>query len=161
MFPFPTHPSDVITLSETDRSRLYMFIHTGQQSARARTRVQVLLKLGDGWCLAEVCRAFDVCRNTALNVRARFTEGGVDAVLRHKQQARYRQALTGQQQAHLIAIACSKVPDGHDHWTLRMLANKAVELGFVEKVSPETIRALLKKTRSSPGNIGTGVFPRS
>ena len=49
---FPAHPSDVITLSETDRSRLCMFIHTGQQSARARTRVQVLLKLGDGWSLA-------------------------------------------------------------------------------------------------------------
>ena len=105
-------PSDEIALSETDRSRLYMFIHSGQQSARARTRAQVLLKLGDGWTLAEVCRAFDVCRNTVVAVRARFSEGGVDAVLRHKQQARYRQALTGAQQAHLIAVACSKVPDG-------------------------------------------------
>jgi len=152
--------SDEIALSETDRSRLYMFLHSGQQSARARTRAQVLLKLGNGWSLAEVCRAFDVCRNTVVNVRARFAEGGVDAVLRHKRQAHYRQALTGQQQAHLIAIACSKVPDGHDHWTLRMLAGKAVELGFVETISPETIRALLKKTSSSPGNIGTGASPR-
>jgi transposase len=156
----PSGSIDQITLSDTDRSRLYMFIHSGQQSARARTRAQVLLKLGEGWSLAEVCRAFDVCRNTVLNVRARFAEGGVDAVLRHKRQARYRQALTGPQQAHLIAIACSKIPDGHDHWTVRMLANKAVELGFVETISPETIRALLKKTRSSPGNIGTGAFRR-
>jgi transposase len=156
----PIGSSDQLALSETDRSRLYMFIHSGQQSARARTRAQVLLKLGEGWNLAEICRAFDVCRNTVLNVRARFAEGGVDAVLRHKRQARYRQALTGAQQAHLIAIACSKVPDGHDHWTVRMLANKAVELGFVEKVSPETIRAVLKKTRSSPGNIGTGASRR-
>src|SRR5215469_13882968 len=137
--------SDEIALSETDRSRLYMFTHSGQHSARARTRAQVLLKLGDGWSLAEVCRAFDVCRNTVLNVRARFADGGVDAVLCHKRQARYRQALTGPQQAHLVAIACSKVPDGHDHWTLRMLANQAIELGFVEKISPETIRAVLKK----------------
>ncbi len=74
--------------------------------------------------------------------------------------ARYRQALTGTQQAHLIAIACSTVPDGHDHWTLRMLAGKAVELGFVEKISPETIRAILKKTSSSPGDIGSGASPR-
>jgi transposase len=137
-----------------------MFIHSGLQSARARTRAQVLLKLVDAWSLAAVCRAFDVCRNTVVNVRARFAEGGVEAVLRHQRQTHYRQALTGQQQAHLIAIACSKVPDGHDHWTLRMLANKAVELGFVEKISPETIRALLKKTRSSPGSIGSGAFPR-
>lgn len=157
----PARSSDEIVLSEIDRSRLYTFLHSGQQCARARTRAQVLLNLGEGWSLAGVCRAFDVCRNTVLNVRARFAEGGVDAVLRHKRQTRYRQALTGQQQAHLIAIACSKVPDGHDHWTMRMLAKKAVELGFVKKISPETIRALLEKTHSSPGNTGTGAFPRS
>ncbi len=93
-------------------------------------------------------------------MRARFVEGGVDAVLRHKRQVRYRQALTGSQQAHLIAIACSPIPDGHDHWTLRMLAGKAVELGFVEKISPETIRALLKKTNSSRGATGSGASPR-
>src|SRR5713101_2527180 len=141
---------DVLVLSKTDRSRLHTFIHTGHASARARTRAQVLLKQGDGWSLPEVCRAFDVCRNTVVRVRTRIAEGGVDAVLSEQRQARYRQALTGSQQAHLIAIACSKVPDGHDHWTLRMLANQAVELGFVETISPETIRALLKKTRSSP-----------
>jgi len=138
--------SDLIVLTDLDRSRLQTFVHVGHESARARTRAQVALKLGEGWSLAETCRAFDVCRNTVLNVRARFAEGGVDAVLRHKRQDRYRQALSGSQQAHLVAIACSPVPDGHDHWTLRLLAGKAVELGFVEKVSPETIRALLKKT---------------
>jgi hypothetical protein len=139
--------SNQITLAETDRSRLYTCIHTGRTSARVRTRAQVLLKLGEGWSLAEICRAFDVCRNTAVRVRTRFAEGGVDAVLSEHRQTHYRQALTGSQQAHLIAVACSPVPDGHEHWTLRMLAGKAVELGFVEKISPETIRALLKKTR--------------
>jgi transposase len=138
--------SDQIVLSETDRSRLQTFVHSGQQSARARTRAQVMLKLGEGWSLADICRAFDVCRNTVVTVRQRFEEGGVDAVVRHKRQVRYRQALSGSQQAHLIAISCSPVPDGHDHWTLRLLAGKAVELGFVEHISPETIRALLKKT---------------
>jgi transposase len=102
--------------------------------------------LGEGWSLVEVCRAFDVCRNTVVRVRTRFAEDGVDAVLSEQRQSRYRAALSGTQQAHLIAIACSPIPDGHDHWTLRMLAGKAVELGFVEKISPETIRALLKKT---------------
>ena len=153
-------PSDQIVLSEVDRSRVQTFVHLGHESARARTRAQVLLKLGEGWGLAEVCRAFDVCRNTVLNVRARFEEGGVDAVLRHKRQVRYRQALSGSQQAHLIAIACSPVPDGHDHWTVRLLAGKAIELGFVEHISPETIRALLKKTSSSPGGTVSGASPR-
>jgi transposase len=144
--PAPTSAHDRITLSETDRSRLHTCIHTGRTTARIRTRAQVLLKLREGWSLGEVCRAFDVCRNTAVRVRTRFAEGGVDAVLSEKRQTRYRQALTGSQQAHLIAISCSPVPDGHDHWTLPMLAGKAVELGFVEKISPETIRTLLKRT---------------
>jgi hypothetical protein len=165
---------DQITLSETDRSRLYTFVHSGQANARARIRAQVLLKLGEGGSLVEVCRAFDVGRTTAIAVRARFADGGVDAgesmrgsrcggvdaVVRHKRQVRYRQALSGSQQAHRIAIACGPVPDGHDHWTLRMLAGKAVELGFVEKVSPETIRALSKKTRSSPGDTASGASRR-
>jgi hypothetical protein len=138
--------SDQITLSEIDRSRLQTCIHTGRTSARVRTRAQVLLKLSAGWNLAEVCRAFDMCRNTAVRVRTRFAAGGVDAVLSEERQTRYRQALTGAQKAHLIVVACSPVVDGHDHWTLRMLAGKAVELGFVETISPETIRALLKRT---------------
>ncbi len=112
--------SDQIVLSETDHSRLQTFVHSGQHSARARTRARVLLKLGEGWSLAEACRDFDVCRNTVIAVRARFAEGGVDAVVCHKRQARYRQALSGSQQAHLIAAACSPVSNGHDHWTLRL-----------------------------------------
>jgi hypothetical protein len=64
--------------------------------------------------------------------------------------------LAGGQAAHLIAIACSPVPTGHDHWTVRLLAGKAVELGFVASISPETIRQLLKKTNSSPGNTSSG-----
>ena len=153
-------PSDQIELSETDRARLYTCIHTGHTAARGRTRAQVLLKLGEGWSLAEVCRAFDICRNTAVRVRMRFAEGGVDAAHSERRQMRYRQALTGSQQAHLIAISCSPVPDGHGHWTLRMLAGKAIELGFVEYISPETIRALLKKTSSSLGDTGNGAFRR-
>jgi hypothetical protein len=105
-----------------------------------------MLKRGEGWSLPDICRAFDMSCNTAVTVRQRFEEGCVDAVVRHKRQVRYRQALSGSQQAHLIAISCSPVPDGHDHWTLPRLAGKAVELGFVEHISPETIRALLKKT---------------
>ena len=109
---FPTHPSDVITLSETDRSRLQTFVHRGQESARRRTRAQVLLKLGEGWSLEAVCAAFDVCRNTAVRVRQRFQEGGVDTVLTDQRQERYRQALTGPQQVHLIAVPAARSPMG-------------------------------------------------
>lgn len=150
----------LVSLSDTDRSRLHLVVHRGHTAARIRTRAQVLLKLGEGWGEAEICAAFEVCRNTVVRVRARFAEGGVDAVLTEKRQERRRAALSGAQAAHLIAIACSQAPEGHDHWTLRMLAGKAAELGFVERISPETIRALLRRTSSSRGSTASGASQR-
>ena len=150
----PTPP--LLSLSDDDRDRLYVCVHRGHTSARTRTRAQVLLKRGAGWSEAETCSAFDVCLNTVKRVRQRFAEGGVEAVLTDKRQERRRQALTGTQQAHLIALACSAAPEGHDHWTLRLLAGQAVELGYVTRISPETIRALLRRTNSSRGSIGSG-----
>lgn len=158
--PTSLSTAPTVALSEVDRARLHTVVHRGHTSARTRTRAQVLLKLGDGWSDLAVGNAFDVCRNTVKRVRARFLEGGVDAVLTDKVQERRHQALSGAQQAHLIAIACSPVPEGHDHWTLRLLAGKAVELGFVASISPETIRALLRRTSSSRGSISNGASRR-
>ncbi len=150
------HPIPV-TLSETDRASLQTFIHAGKANARTFTRARVLLKAAEGWTDAEICEALDISRNTSIRVRQMYLEGGLEAVLRDKRQEKRRQALTGGQAAHLIAVACTPVPNGHDHWTVRLLAGKAVELGFVESISPETIRQLLKKTSSSPGNTSNGV----
>src|SRR5881227_2170954 len=153
------HPIS-IRLSESDRTSLYTFLHAGKANARTFTRARILLKADEGWTDQQICAAFDVSRNTSIRVRQLYLEGGLEAVLHDKRQTCYRRALTGGQAAHLIAIACSAVPDGHDHWTLRLLAGKAVELGFVESISPETIRQLLKKTNSSLGNTSNGVFLR-
>lgn len=150
------HPI-AVTLSESERASLYTFIHTGKGNARTFTRARVLLKASEGWSDQQICEAFDISRNTAVRVRQVYLEGGVEAVLHDKRQARYRQAVTGGQAAHLIAMTCSPAPTGHDHWTMRLLAGKAVELGFVKSISPETIRQLLKKTNSSPGNTSSGV----
>ena len=152
-----THPIPV-TLSETDRASLHTFIHAGKANARTFTRARVLLKAAEGWTDQQICAAFDISRNTAIRVRQMYLESGLEAVLHDKRQQRYRQALTGGQAAHLVAMACTPAPDGHDHWTVRLLAGKAVELGFVESISPETIRQLLKKTNSSPGNTSSGAF---
>jgi hypothetical protein len=149
------HPIPV-TLSESDRASLHTFIHAGKANARTFTRARVLLKAAEGWTDEEICAALDISRNTAIRVRQVYLEDGLEAVLHDKRQTRYRQALSGGQAAHLIAVACSPVPTGHDHWTVRLLAGKAVELGFVESISPETIRQLLKKTNSSPGNMNSG-----
>jgi hypothetical protein len=101
-----------------------------------------------------------MCEATVTNVRGRFAQGGVEAVLHDKVQQHRRSALSGLQTAHLIAVACSPAPDGHDHWTVRLLAQKAVELGFVTNISPNTIHELLKKTNSSPGSTNTGASPQ-
>lgn len=132
-----------VVLSDDDRARLHVVLHRGTANARCLTRARVLLKAGEGWTDAELVEAFDVCANTVTNVRARFVEGGLEAVLQDKRQARRRQALSDPHAAHLIAIACSPVPEGHDLWTLRMLAGKAVELGYLAQISPETVRQLL------------------
>ena len=137
----------LIHLNEDDRTHVEVFVRRGKANARTLTRARVLLKCDEGWSNGEIAEALDISDQTIRNVRQRYETGGIEAVLTDKRQARRRQALTDGQAAHLIAITCSQVPDGHDHWTVRMLAGKVVELGYVRRISPETVRQLLKKTR--------------
>ena len=135
-----------IDLTEDERGFVQTFVHRGKVSARIQARARILLKAAEGWTDAEIARALDVGAGTVSNVRKRFVAGRLEAVLEDKRQIRSRQALSGEQWAHLIAIACTPAPEGHSHWTVRLLAGKAVELGYVPKISPETIRQALKKT---------------
>ena len=150
-----------LSLSETEHAEAQRFVRQGKANARTLTRAWVVLKLADGWDEAKIAETFAISHATVKNVAHRFAEGGLDLVLHDQVQLRRRQALTGQQAAHLIALTCSPAPDGHDHWTVRLLAGKAVELGFVKSISPNTIHELLKKTNSSPGNTNIGVSPQS
>ncbi len=136
----------VVTLTNDERMILETFVHRGKANARTLTRARILLKSADGWSATALVAAFDVCEATVTNVRRRFVQGGLEAVLHDKVQQHRRSALSGLQTAHLIAVACSPSPDGHDHWTVRLLAQKAVELGFVKSISPNTLHELLKKT---------------
>jgi len=134
-----------VTLTNEERTTLETFVHRGKANERNITRARILLKSAEGWSTTELAAALDVCEATVTNVRGRFAQGGLEAVLHDQVQQHRRSALSGLQTAHLIAVACSPAPDGHDHWTVRLLADKAVELGFVEKISLETIQRLLKK----------------
>jgi transposase len=145
-----------LSLSETEHAEAQRFVRQGKANARTLTRAWVVLKLADGWDEAKIAETFAISQATVKNVAQRFAKGGLDLVLHDRVQQRRRQALTGQQAAHLIATTCSPAPDGHDHWTVRLLAGKAVELGFVKSISPNTIHELLKKTNSSPGSTNTG-----
>jgi len=155
----PQQPA--VTLTGDERTTLETFVHRGKANARTITRARILLKSADGWSSSALAVAFDVCEATVTNVRRRFAQGGLEAVLHDKVQQHRRSALSGLQTAHLIAVACSPAPDGHDHWTVRLLAQKAVELGFVTSISPNTIHELLKKMNSNPGSMNTGASRQS
>ncbi len=139
----PRQPA--VTLTADERTTLETFVHRGKANARILTRAHILLKSAEGWSTSALVAAFHVCEATVANVRRRFAQGGLEAVLHDKVQQHRRSALSGLQTAHLIAVACSPSPDGHNHWTVRLLAQKAVELGFVASISPNTIHELLKK----------------
>jgi transposase len=136
----PKQPA--ITSTDEEWTTLKTFVHRGKANARAR----LLLKSAEGWSTATLAATFDVREATVTNVRRRFTQGGLEAVLQDKVQQQRCSALSGLQTAHLIAVACSPSPGSHDHWNVRLLAQKAVELGFVPSISPNTIHELLKKT---------------
>lgn len=149
-----------IQISDEERQQIQQVVQRGKVTARIRTRGQILLKMAEGWSVQDLCEAFDVCTATVYNTYTRYQQGGVEAVLHDGVQARRRQALNGEEEALLVAITCSPVPEGHDHWTLRLLRDKLIALGVVERISPATIHALLKKTSSNPGSISRGVSAR-
>src|SRR5207302_3168388 len=98
------------------------------------------------WTDERVAEAFEMSRYTVIRIRERFATHGFDDALTHRPHTQTRaRALDGEQEAHLIALSCSRSPEGQARWTLRLLANRMVELGYVEQVSYETVRRTLKK----------------
>jgi transposase len=148
----------MIELSEDERKTVEGFIRRGKANARNIARAHMLLKSADGWTIERIAETYGVSEATVSNVRARYRAGGVDRVLTDKVQAKRRRALGRTEEAVLVALACSPVPEGHDHWTLRMLRDKLIELELVEHVSAATIQARLKKMNLSRGNASTGAY---
>ena len=132
----------------------------GKRPARVTARARILLKSDDGWPAPQVAEALDVALGTVYRVKQRFTEEGLAGVLKDRPQANRRRKLDDRGEAHLIGLACSPPPAGHDHWTLRLLAGKVVELKLASSMSHEGVRKRLKKTLSSPGRRRNGAFPR-
>ena len=147
----------MIELKAEERNKVETFIRRGKANARNITRAHILLKSTEGWSIERIAEAYGVSQATVSNVRARYREGGLERVLKDKVQHKRRRALAGADEAILVAIACSPVPDGHDHWTVRMLQAKLVEMGVVEQIGRGTIHDRLKKMNLSRGNVSTGV----
>jgi transposase len=143
----------VVTLTPGERDQLESLHRAGKRSARTFTRARILLladqgRGGPAWHDRRIAEALGCGRRTVERIRERFTAEGLDAALTHRTPARppRERVLDGEAEARLIALACSASPDGRKSWTLRLLADKLVELEVVESVSHETVRQTLKKT---------------
>ena len=134
-----------VRLATQEKGRLRKMIRAGRSSAQAITRARILIKIDEGWTAPQVAAALDMSERTVFRTKRRYAEEGLEEVLRHHNQAHRHRKLDDRVEAHLIALACSPAPEGHDHWTLRLLAGTAVELGLVESLSHETVRLRLKK----------------
>jgi transposase len=147
----------VVRLSAAERALLTELITAGKAAARAQTHARILLKADQGpdgpaWIDAEIVAALDVGERTVERVREAWVTQGLEGALYPRPARAHRpRRLDGEQEAHLVALACSEPPAGQKRWTLRLLANRLVELEVVDGIAPETVRQTLKKTNSSRG----------
>jgi len=148
----------VVRLSGDERVELEAMLKGGKTSSLKLTRARILLKADQeerqpAWTDAEIAEAVGVSIKTVFNVRRKWMdEGTAGAIDRKKQQAPSRQLkIDGEAEAKLVATCCGPAPEGRARWTMRLLADKVVELGIVDSISPETIRQTLKKMRLSLG----------
>ena len=157
-------PKHIVRLSLEEREYLFKVIADGKAGKEKLNRARILLKAdigeqGEGWMDAEIAEAFYVGLKTVARTRRSFLEEGLEeTVNRQPQKGTRRRIINGEEEAYLIAIACGTPPDGHCRWTLRMLANRMVELNYVDTVSSDTIRRTLKKTNLSRGKKRNGAF---
>ena len=157
----------VVCLSAEQRHRCESVVKSGTAPARSILHAHVLLKAdsgaeGPGWTDAAVAQAFDVSAATVSHIRRVMVEQGLDAALSHYHAPRreYRHKLDGHQEAQLIAIACSAPPEGSVRWSLRMIRDRMIELGYVDDISHETVRATLKGGHCSLGATCNGASLR-
>ena len=147
----------LVKLSADEREHLQRLVHSGTAPARKITRARILLKADRGahsqgppLIDRDIAEALDSSVSTVLRIRRQFCREGLEAAINRAPTTRvYARALDGRAEAHLIALACSQAPEGRSRWTVRLLADKMVELGHVEALSRESVRRTLKKTNSS------------
>jgi len=158
----PRNVRYVVRLDSDERRRLTELATTGRRAAAMITRARILLRAdvgpgGDAWDDERIADAYGTSLSTVHRVRQAFVEEGLDeALARKRPTGRQYRKLDGAREARLIAVACGAAPEGCARWTLRLLADKLVELAVVESISPECVRATLEKTTSSGGSRSSG-----
>jgi transposase len=158
----------VVTLSEAERKELESLIASGKSNRNKIVKAFILLKADEGeygekWTDKQIAEAYHISVSTIEQTRERFVEEGLEVALtRRASQRVYRRKIEGEEEAHLIALACSTPPEGRSEWTLQLLADKMVELNYVgESVSDETIRRALHRNELKPWQKKSGVSRQS
>jgi transposase len=152
----------VVRLHLEEREQLLALVNTGHAAAAKLLHARILLKADVGadthpWTDAAIAGALDTTASTVHRVRQAFVEGGLEAALSRKRPTgRQYRKLDGAQEAQLISVACSAPPEGRTQWTLRLLADKLVELNIIDTISPECVRTTLKKTSLNHGSRSSG-----
>lgn len=152
----------VVHLYPDERAYLQGLIAAGIAPARKLTRARILLKSdqgqdGPGWVDMRVADAVETSQPTVARVRKQYVEEGLAATLNRRSPTRvYARKLDGEQEAQLIALACSEPPAGRADWSLRLLADQLVDLEIVDEISHQTVGRVLKKTSCSPTGTGSG-----
>jgi len=146
-----------VTLTSEERAQLTSIVTRGKGNARRIRRAQMLLLADENqpegaWKDADIAKALSAHARTVERTREKCVELGIEAALNHTRPKKTRsKVLDGAAEARLIQLACSQAPDGHEQWTMQMLADKLIELEVVETVSRETVRTTLKKMNLSLG----------
>lgn len=147
-----------VTLSASENEYLQGILKKGRHSVRKVKRARILLLLADGVSAEEIVSKADVVMSTVYKVWNRYLEVGKDAkeAIEEKSRSGQPPKLTDEVKAKITALACSNPPEGNEYWTLRMICDKIVELGHVEKISTEPVRRYLKKSSLSLGRRSSG-----
>jgi len=144
-----------VTLTKAEREQLTEFARSGKSTAAKFIYARALLlcdagEFGDPWKVADIASALGVTSRTVEHLKQRFVEEGLEAALVRKPHSKPREStFDGEFDARLTALACSQAPDGYQRWTVRLLADKLVELKIVDSVSIMTVQRSLKKTNCS------------
>ena len=136
----------IINLSDEDRQKLLEMTRKGEIKARKFKRAMILLKADEGLSDPQIMAALNVSRPCVERIRKRFVADGIERALNEDSRPGQKRKLDGRAEATLIATACTEAPEGHKHWSLRLLAGKLVQLQVVDAISHETVRRTLKKT---------------
>lgn len=136
-----------VKLKSKERKTLRAIISQGEHKARKITRCRILLMSDAGSGDTEIMNSLSIARNTIREVRKRYSQEGVEAAINERSRPGAPEKFDGSQRAKITAVACSQAPEGRQRWTLRLLADRLIELNVVEDISYKTVERTLKKTK--------------